>query len=174
MAQESFTSMLDEPKNSLGRTDEVVAAIEAKPDRMQELYECLLQPDEWVRLRASSTTKRIWKSHPEWLDPYLEGWVADVAAIDQPSVNWTFAQLCFDLADRLTTAQRERARTRLQGYLERSDDWIVLNCVIQTLAAWASTEIELANWLRPHLERLIGDPRTSVARRATRALAQLS
>ena len=106
MAQESFVSMPDEPKNSLGRTDEVVAAIEAKPERMQELFECFLQPDEWVRLRASSTTKRIWKSHPEWLDPYLEGWVAEVAALD-------------------------------------------------------------------HLERLVGDPRKSVAGRASRALARL-
>ena len=171
--QERFVDMLRGERNELGRTLDVVERVEASPERLDELQRCFFQPDEWVRLRASSATKRLWRTHPEWLEPYIESWVSDVSRIEQASVNWTFAQMCLELSDRLAIAQRAVATERMKGYLEHSDDWIVKKSSIATLAAWAEDDRRLANWLQPQLEKLADDPRKSVASQAKKALAKL-
>lgn len=171
--EERFVDMLRGGRNELGRTLEVVEQIEASPARLDELHQCFFQPDAWVRLRATSATKRLWRKHPEWLDPYIESWVSDVSGIEQPSVNWTFAEMCLDLSDRLTAAQRAVAVERMKGYLEHSEDWIVKKRSMATLTTWAKDETRLSNWLQPQLERLADDPRKSVASQATKSLATL-
>lgn len=171
---EAFVEMLNEPKNSLGRTEEVVAIVLNDPSRLDELYQCFFQPDEWVRLRASSSFKRIWRADAELFGPYLQGWIDDVSAIDQPSVNWTFSQLCTDLGDSFSGTQRSTATKRMKGYLATSDDWIVQNTTMEALGLWAANDTRLKRWLLPHLERLAALDKKSVAKRAAKLLASLS
>ena len=171
---ETFVEMLNEPKNSLGRTEEVVAIVLADPTRIDELYQCFFQSDEWVRLRTSSSFKRIWRANDELFQPYIAGFVDDVSSIDQASVNWTFAQMCLDLSEKLDPGQRLAATNRLKAYLGTSDDWIVQNTTIETLGTWAQTDHNLADWLLPRLGRLAGNNRSSVAKRATTWLDRLS
>lgn len=168
-----FVDMLDEPKNTLGRTEEAVAMALADPSLIEHLYSCYFQPDEWVRLRVSSSFKRLWRADQKLVEPYLEGFITDVAAIDQPSVNWTFAQLCLELDHLLTPDQQATATKRLKQYLETTDDWIVQNSTIETLTHWALNDPKLASWLKPHLQRLTESTRRSVAGRATKALNRL-
>jgi hypothetical protein len=52
--------------------------------------------------------------------------------------------------------------------LESHPDWIVLNNTLETLSEWAATDDELKLWLKPNLERLVNDPRKSVAGRAVK------
>lgn len=170
---EPFVEMLRGATNSLGRTEEVVALVLNDHDRLDEVHQLFFQDDEWVRLRASSSWKRIWRAQPEWAVPYLDSWIGEVSKLDQPSVQWTFAQLCLELDDLLTPRQRSTARNRLKKYLESSDDWIVLNSTMPTLTHWAADRAELAEWLRPRLDRLASDDRKSVATRAAKALKQL-
>ena len=82
----TFVEMLNEPKNTLGRTEEVVEIVLKDNRRISELYECYFQPDEWVRLRTSSSFKRIWRADVELFRPFIAGFVAKVSKIDQPSV----------------------------------------------------------------------------------------
>ena len=57
----------------MGRTLEVVEAVLASPDRMEELYQSYFSDDEIVRLRTSSSIKRVFHTHPEWLTHMLTG-----------------------------------------------------------------------------------------------------
>lgn len=169
-----FVAMLNEPKNTLGRTEEVVELVLANPELVEDLYQCYFQPDEWVRLRVSSSFKRLWRSNPTLVAPYLGGFVQKVAKIDQPSINWTFAQLCLEMEAHLRPAQRVEAQERLQTYLDTSDDWIVQNNTIETLATWSTTDIDLREWLTPRLAQLAESPRKSVAKRARKWQEKLS
>lgn len=88
---ESFRTMLTGGHpNSLGRTLEVVLET---PDRMEELYQCYFSDDEIVRLRTSSSIKRVFHTHPEWFDEYADRLLSEISQIDQPSTKWTLAQL---------------------------------------------------------------------------------
>ena len=166
--------MLQGASNTLGRTDEVASIVLADPSRAAEVYELFFQDDEWVRLRAASVSKRLWRADPDLFAPFIPGWVEKVSAIDQPSSQWTFAQMCEECDDLLTDRQRSSAIEILTTYLAEASDWIVLNSSMSPLATWAQTRPTLEQSIRPHLERLAQDERKSVSGRAKKALARLA
>jgi hypothetical protein len=157
--------------NSLGRTIEVVEGVLAQPTRLAELYACYLSTDAVVRLRTSNALKRISWVEPTLLVPYIDRLLDDVAQINQASAQWTLAQLLSTLRPALTAIQQQRATVILQRNLDHSNDWIVVNMTMQTLAEWATEDAELAQWLRPRLDTLSRDRRKSVAGRAHKLLA---
>jgi hypothetical protein len=175
MDQESFETMLTGGHpNSLGRTVEVVALVLANRGRLGELYACYQSDDEVVRLRTSNGLKRISREKPEWLVPLIDGFLTEIAELDQASAQWTLADLFQTLAPLMTPAQRQQAEGVLKRNLAHHTDWIVLNQTMKTLGAWAKQDAELKAWLIPHLERLSQDGRKSVAKTASKTLATLS
>jgi hypothetical protein len=175
MVREPFEAMLTGGHpNSLGRTVEVVDAVLADPERLEELFACYGSSNEVVRLRVSSAMKRIAHAQPALVVPYIDRMLGEVAGLQQASAQWTLAQLFLALEEYLSPQQKRRAVSVMQCNLETWGDWIVLIQTMTTLAAWAKADPELAAWLRPHLERLGGDPRASVSRTARRELAGLA
>lgn len=172
--KEPFLEMLRGNTNTLGRAVEVVDLIIEEPSRMQEVYDLFFQDDEWVKLRAGNVFKRLWRSRPELVAPFIDGWVDDVSKLNQPSVNWNFAQLMDERIEDVTPKQKKIAVKRIQGYLNTSDDWIVQNTSIQTLGTWARDDETLRKWLLPQLEKFSRSDKSSVARRAEKFLDKLS
>ena len=160
--------------NSLGRTVEVVEIVLADQARFEELYRCYFSEDEVVRLRTSNGIKRVAKVELAWLVPYIDRLLTEIAEIDQASTQWTLADLFGMLAGLMNEGQRERAEAHLKHNLATHNDWIVLNSTMKTLGAWAKRDEGLRHWLVPHLERLSGDRRKSVAKRAGKLLSALS
>ncbi|MEM9207196.1 MAG: hypothetical protein AAGA88_12785 [Pseudomonadota bacterium] len=160
--------------NSLGRTVEVVELVLADPARFDELFQCYESPDEVVRLRTSNAMKRVEGERRDLLVPYIDRFITEIGALDQPSAQWTLAQLFDRLSDDMTDAQRAGALQIMKRNLETHDDWIVLNATVETLSDWAKTDETLRDWLTPHLQRLTKDARKSVASRATKKLKALS
>jgi hypothetical protein len=74
----------------------------------------------------------------------------------------------------MTPAQRQQAEAVLKRNLAHHNDWIVLNQTMKTLGEWAKDDPELQHWLVPHLERLSGNGRKSVAKTASKTLKNLS
>ena len=111
--------------NSLGRTVEVVDAVLADRAKLAQLYACYFSDDEVVRLRVSSAMKRVTIEHPDWTIEFMDGLQSKVAAIDQPSTQWTLA-LLFDLTKdlqtvRLTHERRKSVAKRATKLLARSN-----------------------------------------------------
>lgn len=73
----------------------------------------------------------------------------------------------------MSAVQRQKATALLKRNLEASDDWIVQNHTIETLATWAKADDSLRSWLLPRLRQLTTSRRSSVAGRAKKKLAPL-
>ena len=175
MGELSFEEMLTGGHpNSLGRTVEAVEMVLANPARLGGLYACYQSEDAVVRLRTSNALKRISRERPEWLVPLIDGFLTEIAELDQASAQWTLADLFQTLAPYMTPAQRSQAEAVLKRNLANHNDWIVLNQTMKTLGAWAKDDPDLLHWLIPHLERLSGDGRKSVAKTATKILTALT
>lgn len=160
--------------NSLGRTEEVVAMVVSDPTLLEELFAGYGSTDEVVRLRVSSAMKRIQAARHDLLVPYLDRFLGEVGALDQPSAQWTLAELFDRYHDDMDDDQRTAAQAIMMRNLAQDDDWIVLNRTMDTLAGWAEDDPALRAWLLPHLQRLAWDRRRSVATRATRTHRRLS
>lgn len=160
--------------NSLGRTIEVVETVLANPERFPELFDCYGSDDEVVRLRTSNAMKRVEAARRDLLLPYVDRFIEEIGALNQPSAQWTLATLFGRLKDGLTPRQHAGALSILKRNLAEHQDWIVLNTTIETLSNWAQTDEALKSWLQPHLERLAKDTRKSVSGRATKALTALA
>lgn len=173
-AAESFESMLSGGHpNSLGRTLEVVEMVLNDQARLRDLYDCWFSDDELVRLRVSNGMKRVMREHPDWVAEHIDGFLQDVAKIDQPSTQWTLAQILRGLDSCLTEKQRADAITIVKNNLEHNQDWIVQNTSMQALAEWAESDEQLKNWLIPHLQERLKDPHKSISGRAKKLLAKI-
>jgi hypothetical protein len=159
--------------NSLGNTVAVVEEVLADRARLRELFDCYKSTDAVVRLRVSSALKRVTKEHPEWVVPYIDHLLTDVSLINQPSTQWTLAQLFLLLDADFTASQKQQAVAIVKHNLVHVDDWIVQNTSIETLGCWARTDNALRSWLLPQLSTLSGSSRKSVASRAIKMAAIL-
>jgi hypothetical protein len=159
--------------NSLGNTVKVVDMILAGTKDIDELFSCYKSSDEVVRLRVSNALKRIAKVSPELVIPFIDGLLGEVQELNQPSAQWSTAQLMLTLEPYLTKAQLDKAKHVLKDNLTKSQDWIVLNMTMQTLTDWAAADEDLRKWLLPRLTELKKDSRRSVSARARKFEAKL-
>jgi hypothetical protein len=160
--------------NSLGNTVEVVNQILKDKNLLDDLYQCYFSKDAVVRLRVSSAMKRVCIEHPEWLVPYIDRLLNEIAKINQASTQWTLAILFLKLEKHMSDEQMQKAKKHLKKILETNDDWIVQNTVIDTLSKWAKTDEKLKKWITPRLEEFARTGRKSVAGRSKKMLVFLS
>lgn len=160
--------------NSLGRTAEAVNIVLADRARLSELFAAIADPDEVVRLRVGDALEKVCREQPGWFVTHVDLLLSDFGQIDQPSVQWHVAQMLQRLRSDLSEGHAQQATELLQRNLSTSTDWIVLNVTMDVLTEWATRDAPLANWLVPELTRLRHDKRKSVARRASKCLAELA
>ena len=156
---------------SLCGVEQVIAAALVDASALEALFECLFCDDAVVRMRAGDAFEKIARIRPELLAPFTCRLLGDVADVDQPSIQWHLAQILAEIE--LTPEQRPAAIAILKRNLERYEDWIVLNLTLQALAHFARDDPELYRELVPILRSHQADPRKSVAKRASKLLAQL-
>ena len=160
--------------NSLGNTVSVAQDVIADRSLLPALIASYASDDEVVRLRVSSALKRVAWAEPGWVHEELDTVIGWVVAIQQPSAQWTIAEILLTLGPMLSTAQRSRATELMKAHLGASADWIVLIKTMETLVEWAKTDAGLRAWLPERLEELGRDSRKSVAQKALRLHQTLS
>lgn len=110
--------------NSLGRANEVLAAVESSPLRMDELFSCITAEDAWVRMRAIDTFEKLVRNNPGLAGPYLPSIFSDLMKSTQPSIQWHLAQIFTEVE--LNRQQQVDATAWLKNNISSSDvDWIV-------------------------------------------------
>lgn len=142
--------------------------------RLQELFATMADPDEVVRMRVGDALEKVCRERPEWFVAHVDRLLSDLGQIEQPSVQWHVAQMLQHLHSDLSHDQVQQATELLQRNLSSSTDWIVLNVTMDVLTEWANRGAPLAGWLAPEPERLRQDERRSVAKRASKRLAELA
>ena len=76
-----------------GRGDEVAEIVLDDPDRFDELYAGLEEPDEVVRGRTAHTLEVVARSNPELLAPHSGELIALSQQEDLPMVVWHLAMI---------------------------------------------------------------------------------
>lgn len=160
--------------NSLGNTVSVADEVVADRSLLRGLIATYSSDDEVVRLRVSSALKRVAWAEPEWVHHELDAVIDWVVRLQQPSAQWTIAEILLVLGPSLTVAERVRAIEVMKAHLTTSRDWIVLIKTMETLVEWAKTDAELRAWLPSRLEQLGRESRKSVAQKALRLHEVLS
>ncbi len=156
---------------SLERTEEAVTLVLGNRTRLHELYGCLLEEDEILRMRASDAFEKVCRQRPEWVQAYVPQLLTEVALIDQPSVQWHLAQILGEVE--LTPKQRAAARSILKRNLTEKKDWIVVNYSMETLAKLSKDDGQLRTEVLVILKGLLSDPHKSIATRAHKLIATL-
>ena len=159
--------------NSLGRVEEVIAAVLDDRDRLEELIDCLSADDAWTRMRAADALEKVCRERPDWMAAHVDRLQRDLSDSTQPSIQWHLAQI-YRQVD-LTDAQRRRAVRWLTELLATTDvDWIAAANAMQTLVAFAEEGHVDPALCTPLLRIQLGHRSASVVKRATKLLAGLA
>jgi len=172
MSQAAFDDMLAEGRpRSLGRAKEVVGLVLSDPERLDELFECVFNDNELVRMRAGDALEKVCRQNPALLRPYIPRLLTEVSKIDQPSVQWHLAQMLAEVG--LNAKDRRAAIKVLTRNLISSKDWIVITCTMESLAVFATTDTNLRMWLVDLLREYRLSSYKSISTKARKLLAGL-
>ncbi len=163
--------------NSLGRTDEVVILVteDASKNLFNQLLNTYGSSDPVVRLRVSSSLKRLVKLKPQWIIERFDYLVKNIAwNLNQPSVKWSMPQVFDYIWQDLSLSQQAELIELMKHYLDTENDWIVQNMVSEILAKKSRNNQELTAWIKPRLNRMIKDSRKSVSKKGMKLLDELN
>jgi hypothetical protein len=102
-------------RRSIGRSEEVVVDVLRAPGLFGRLVSGLMDADPLVRMRSADAVEKTTREHPDWLAPYKELLLDQVAAIEQPEVRWHVAQMLPRLD--LSAVEVSQVQTTLERYL---------------------------------------------------------
>jgi len=144
-------------RGSIGRSNEIVAEVLARPANFRHVFAGLTGDDAVIRMRAADAVEKITAQRPELLKPHKRKLLEIAGGTDQQEVRWHAALMI----PRLELNARERlvAVDILFDYL-RDRSSIVKTFAMQGLADLAVKDPLLRRKLLPLLEELteIGTP----------------
>ena len=155
---------------TLGKTEEVVQLVLSKQTLLQELFDCLEQSDEIIRMRASDALEKVCRQKPEWLQPYKAQLLADIPQIRQASVQWHLAQIFSEIT--LNSSETKSAIGIMLHNLETMDDWIVTNLTLESLANFVRAETFDQSAFINILKQYLKSRHKSVVSRSTKLLKE--
>jgi hypothetical protein len=155
---------------SLRNASVVIDDASRRPERLDELVQCVFSDNEIVRMRASDALEKVCRSSPDLLKRFVPRLLTEMSRIEQPSVQWHLAQILAEVE--LDDPERAEAIAILKHNLDISDDWIVTNLTMEALAVFARTSPEVRAWLVERLPRYQDSRHKSVASRARKLLAE--
>ncbi|HXZ05250.1 MAG TPA: hypothetical protein VEH81_10475 [Ktedonobacteraceae bacterium] len=149
----------------------VIEAVLHNPIKVGELFDCIKDQDEYVRMRASDALEKVCRSDSTIVQPLKTRILHEMSVIDQPGVQWHYAQI----VDQLQLDSQEAAEVirKLQSNFETYDDWITSSITMEVLGNFALHDADLRAYLVPKLEELTKDSRVSVSTRAKKTLKKL-
>ena len=159
--------------NSLGRTLEVVDIVINNKNNLIYLFECYLSNDATVRLRVSNAFKRIFRQNPNWFAGYVDKFQILIPTLNQPSAEWTLAQLHLEFCYLLNEKQKSKAINISKEQLKNSKDWIVIIQTMNFLEKMAREDEFLREWLVIKLDLISKDKRTAVRKKANKIINSL-
>jgi len=158
-------------RRSIGKSGEVVTEVLADPTLFDAVFEGLLAADPVLRMRAADAVEKITAQHPEYLRPYKNKLIRQVARIDQPEVRWHVAQMLSRLD--LTRAERRRVVDLLAEYLKDASK-IVKTFSMQALADIAEQDADLRPSILMQLQELTRTGSPAMQSRGRKLLAKLA
>jgi len=156
-------------RRSIGRVNEVVSEVLADPGLFGIVFDGMLQNNPVVRMRCADAVEKITLRYPEYLIPFKQKLIQQVAKVEQQEVRWHVAQLFSRLA--LNRGERHRVSEILTGYLS-DESRIVKTFAMQALADIAEVDVELRDSIVRRLEELTRTGSPAMQSRGRRLLTR--
>jgi hypothetical protein len=158
-------------RRSIGRVSEVVEEVLNDPSLFEVVFNAMLSDDPIIRMRSADAVEKITAKYPEYLQPYKEKLIQQVAKIDQQEVRWHVAQMF----PRLELSEEERAVIVeiLLGYLNDKSK-IVKTFSMQALADFAERDASLRFKVIQLLEELTRTGSPAMRSRGRKLLEELN
>ncbi len=146
--RETLEKLAGGDRRSIGGSDEVVAEVLEDPTLFDAVSGGILNEDPVIQTRSADAVEKITAEYPEYLRPYKEKLIQQVAGTEHQEVRWHVAQML----PRLSLIQEERvvALSILLGYLN-DESRIVRTFWMQALADLAEKDPSL----RPRVIELL-------------------
>ncbi len=158
-------------RRSIGRSNEVVAEVLARPELFGALFAGLSVDDPVVRARAADAVEKISVIHPEFLRPYRTTLIGELARCEQKEVRWHVAQMLPRL--RWNSGERQVVYRILVDYLRDSSS-IVKTFAMQGLADFTTQAPERRPAVLRQLQNLTAHGTPAMRARGRTLLADLS
>ena len=155
---------------SIGRADEVAAAVSKNLAMFPELMKGLWSEDPLVRMRAADATEKITRSNPDLLRPYRRELLGLMAEAQQQELRWHLAAMVPRLE--LDSKERELVRSLLNSYLEDRSS-IVKTCALQALADLAAQQSSIRPGVIEILRQAVRNGTPAMKARSRRLLLEL-
>jgi hypothetical protein len=157
-------------RRSIGRSPEVVVDVLSDPSKFDALFSAMSDSDPLIRMRAADATEKITAQRPEYLRPYKQQLLEQIAAMEQQEIRWHVAQMLPRV--RWTETERQRLVHILTKYLE-DESRIVRTFAMQSLADLARQGPELMPSVVPLLRKLTASGTPAMRARGRKLLAEL-
>ena len=155
---------------SIGRSNEVVARVIARPSLFRQLIQGLTSRDRIVRMRAADAIDKISLSRPELLAPHKRKLLELAARAEEKEFRWHMALLLPRLS--LRPSERMAVVDILHEYL-RDRSSIVRTFAMQSLADLAREDRNLMSRVLPLIEELTENGTPAMRARGRKLLKQL-
>lgn len=168
---ELLYKLMGDDRRSIGRSEEVAAAVLEDPGLFPVVFGGMLSDDPVLRMRCADAAEKITARRPELLRPHKAELIRRVAKIDQQEVRWHAAQMFSRLA--LNAAERRKVAAILQEYL-KDESKIVKTFAMQALADIAEQDESLRGPLVEQLKKLTRSGSPAMKSRGRKLLARLA
>jgi hypothetical protein len=101
---EELNKLASGDRRSIGKSNEVVADVIYDPSLFGPVFQGMLNDDPLILMRSADAIEKITVKHPEYLQPYKEKLIKQIAKSKQQEVRWHVAQMI----PRLELNQEER------------------------------------------------------------------
>jgi len=149
----------------------VIEAVLHDPTRVGEVFACVKDDDAYVRMCASDALEKVCRANASIVQPLQTRVLNEMSTIDQPSVQWHYAQIVDQL--HFTPQETAQVMSKLQANFEKYDDRITRTITMEVLGHFALQDEALRAYVVPKLEELTKERSVSLSTRACKILKQL-
>lgn len=159
--------------NSLGKTLNVVKAVESNSMLFPQLLKLLLHEDSIVAMRAMNATKRLMRADKNFFDPQKEALVKIYSKSKHNVVRLGLITLYFDFIKEFSSSELKSIKTLTFNWLNESEDWMILAQGLKLLEKLAKIDPKIQPEVIAVAKRLQKDPRKAVSTKAKKVLSGL-
>jgi len=157
-------------RRSIGKVNEVVAAVRKKPDLFKDLVNGLFDENPVVRMRAADAMEKISLDNPQSLQPFKTELIRLAQQTQQQELRWHTAQMIPRL--KLTPKERATVTDILFDYLNDKSK-IVVTFAIQALSDLALTKGDASARVIRAIEKLTRTGSPAIQSRGKKLLPKL-
>ena len=157
-------------RRSIGKVNEVVAAVRKKPDLFKDLVNGLFDENPVVRMRAADAMEKISLDNPQSLQPFKTELIRLAQQTQQQELRWHTAQMIPRL--KLTPKESATVTDILFDYLNDKSK-IVVTFAIQALSDLALTKGDASARVIRAIEKLTRTGSPAIQSRGKKLLPKL-